>query len=149
MGFDHVSRFIKRMGHGTGIKIGVALGIGRVEEHVRVRSLWHAEEFDHFAIEVNKVVQFHLLVIVQSRAGPIGVNGAKVDGGVADGLQQHAFHRSAVGVQHLDFGVRRRTALSRLGFDDPGLTGLRVKSEQVDIRLLADSLRARVFVGRA
>ena len=127
MRFDHVSRLIERVCHRAGVEIGAALSVRGVEKHVRIRSLGHAEQLDHFAVEIDIFVQLHLLVVVQARPVPIRINGAEVDCRVAHRLQQQPFDRFAVLVQHLDLRVQRRSALRGLSFDDPGLAGFGIE----------------------
>ncbi len=132
-GFDNVALLLQRMGRRGCVEIGAALSVGGVEKHIGIGSLRHAKYFDHIALEVNILVQFHLLPVFQAHALVVRVDTSEIDEGVARGLKLKSFDRPAVSVQHFNPRIHRRAQLRRLRFDDPPLAGLRFPAEQINV----------------
>lgn len=104
---DNVAGFIERVGDGAGVEVGAAFATVDVEEAAAIRPAWHAHDLHHVAIEIDELVQLHLLPVLQADVRVVGINAAEVVVAVAHGLEHHTRHGLAFRVEDVELCVGR------------------------------------------
>src|SRR5579862_1279910 len=133
MGLNNIAGVVQGVSGRAGVKKAAAPAIGAVKNEAGVGTLGGAEKFDHFALEVKVLIEFHLFPVDDATVGAVGVNAPEGDGRIAHGLEEQPLDWRAVGMEHLDLGIGGRTALGGVGFDDPALAGLGLEAEVIGV----------------